>query len=166
MTSVAFCVCFCNLGLKRICPGVSPVVQWLSSCTPLQWPRVCWFRSWAWTQHHLSSHVVEDPTCNRGRLAQMLAQQQSSSSTKRKIGNRCQLRPIFLTKKKKENKSIHFFKVIKHINLNLFHNNPLRSFTYLSRDVTLFSSDTGDFNLSSSTFFFSFLCQLEVYQFY
>ena len=39
-----------------------------------------------------SRAVVVSHIQNRGRLAQMLAQRQSSSSKKRKIGNRCQLR--------------------------------------------------------------------------
>ena len=40
--------------------------------------------------HRSSSHaVVASHIQNRGRLAQMLAQGQSSSSKKRKIGNRC-----------------------------------------------------------------------------
>ena len=39
--------------------------------------------------HHSSSHaLVVTHIRNRGRLAQMLAQGQSSSSKKRKIGNR------------------------------------------------------------------------------
>ena len=41
----------------------------------------------------LTSHAVAvSHIQNRGRLAQVLAQGQSSSSKKRKIGNRCQLR--------------------------------------------------------------------------
>ena len=40
--------------------------------------------------HHSSSHAVVDSYIqNRGRLAQMLAHQQSSSSKQGKIGNRC-----------------------------------------------------------------------------
>ena len=29
--------------------GGACVAEWLSSHTPLGWPRVHWFRSWAWT---------------------------------------------------------------------------------------------------------------------
>ena len=43
--------------------------------------------------HHSSNHaVVMSHIQNRERLAQMLAQQQSSLGEKRKIGNRCHLR--------------------------------------------------------------------------
>ena len=43
--------------------------------------------------HHWSSHaVVVSHMQNKGRLEQMLAQGQSSSSKKRKVGNRCYLR--------------------------------------------------------------------------
>ena len=45
------------------------------------WPRVCGLGSWVWTYiHHSSSHAeAASHTQNRGRLAQMLAQRQSSS---------------------------------------------------------------------------------------
>ena len=52
-------------------------------------------------KHHSLSHtVVASHIQNRGRLAQMLAQGQSFSSKKRKIGNRCQLRDNLLQRKK------------------------------------------------------------------
>ena len=66
------------------CRGLAGlVVLWLSSCTLLQQPRVCRFRSQAWTYTPLikpcrgASHIE-----NGGRLSQMLAQQQSSSRKK------------------------------------------------------------------------------------
>ena len=60
---------------KKEQAGASPVAQWLSLCTPLQQPKVHRFRSWAQTQHHLSSHALS-----------------ASHIKQRKIGNRCQLR--------------------------------------------------------------------------
>ena len=52
--------------------------------------------------HRSSSHAVAATHIqNKGRLAQMLAQGQSSSSQKRKIGSRCQLRASLPHQKKK-----------------------------------------------------------------
>ena len=81
----------------------SPVAQWLSSRTPLQQPRIRGFGSWLLTQTPSSSHAVAASHIqNRGRLAQMLAQGQSSSSKKRKIGTECQLRALLSHQKTKK----------------------------------------------------------------
>ena len=78
---------------KKTSIRASPVAQWLSSCTPLWWPGVLRFGSQAQSYICSLSHAVAASHIqNRGRLAQMLAQRQSSLSKKRKIGNRCQLR--------------------------------------------------------------------------
>ena len=51
------------------------------------------FISWAWTYISSSSHAVASSHIQNGeRLAQMLAQLQSSSSKKRKVSSRCYLR--------------------------------------------------------------------------
>ena len=56
----------------------------------LQWTRVHGFGSQAWTYTPLISHAVAvSHIQNRGRLAQMLAQGQSSSSKKEEDRNRC-----------------------------------------------------------------------------
>ena len=58
--------------------------------TWLQWPGVCGFDLGHGPTDISSSYaVVVSQIQNRGRLAQMLAQGQSSSSKKGKIGNIC-----------------------------------------------------------------------------
>ena len=62
--------------------GAGPVPQWLSSCALLRQPWVCGFGSGHGPTHCSSSHAeVASHIQNRGRLAQMLAQGQSSSHT-------------------------------------------------------------------------------------
>ena len=64
-TAVKVALCFGGLGFASSDPGYRPM-------------------------HCLSSHAVTaSHKHNRGRLPQMLAQQQSSSREKKKFGNRC-----------------------------------------------------------------------------
>ena len=75
-------------GLRNAGSWASTVAQWL--CAPLWWPRFAVQIPGADLHTTPSSHaVVASHLQNRGRLAQMLAQGQSSSSKKRKIGKRC-----------------------------------------------------------------------------
>ena len=46
-----------GLILKMLSEGAGPVAEWLSSCVPLRWPRVCQFKSWVRTWHHSSGHA-------------------------------------------------------------------------------------------------------------
>ena len=72
------------LFLRKLSLEAGVLVQQLRLRAPLQWLGVHRFRSWAWTQHHSSSHTVAASHIqNRGRLAQMLAQGQSSSHTQK-----------------------------------------------------------------------------------
>ena len=61
-----------------------PVAWWLSSYALLQWPVLCGSDSRHRHTHRSSSHaVVASHIQNKGRVAQMLAQGQSSSSKKK-----------------------------------------------------------------------------------
>ena len=76
--------------IERLWPGLA--AQWLSLHALLRQPGVCDLDPGHGPTHRSSNHVVvTSHKQNRGRLVQMLAQGQSSSS-KKKIGNGCQLR--------------------------------------------------------------------------
>ena len=73
-------------------------------CTLLQWPGFAGSDPVHRPTHNSSSHAMEaSHTQNRGRWAQMLAQRPSSSSKKRRIGNRYYLRANLPHRKEKKN---------------------------------------------------------------
>ena len=73
-----------SMRLKTICRA-GPVAQWLSLCIPLWRPGVCSSDPVHGPTHHSSSHAVAASyTQKRGRLAQLLAQGQSSSPKREK----------------------------------------------------------------------------------
>ena len=60
--------------------AAGPAASWLSSCSLLWWPRVMgWAPKWGPTRHSWSHTEVVSHIQNRGRLAQLLAQDQFSS---------------------------------------------------------------------------------------
>ena len=72
---------------EGITTGANLVVQWLNSCAPLRCPRVRHFDPGCRPVHHSPNHAAAVPhRRSRGRLAQMLAQGQSSSPKKAQKG--------------------------------------------------------------------------------
>ena len=74
--------------------GASPMAEWLSSPTPLRWPRVGWFGSWAPTYTLLIKPCCGGIPHRRTRMTynhdiQLCVGALGRKKKDRKIGNRC-----------------------------------------------------------------------------